>query len=57
MLCTLGQYIVNVQGTTTSEGFLTILTFGIRFSAKILNKVFAPNSGLVAPSGKSWIRH
>ena len=29
MLYTLGQYIVNVQSSTTSDGFLTIFIFGI----------------------------
>ena len=31
MLYTLGQYIVNVQWSMASEGFLTIFKFGIRY--------------------------
>ena len=33
MLYTLGQYIVNVQSSTTSDGFLTIFIFGIMLYA------------------------
>ena len=40
MLYTLGQYIVNVQSSTTGNGFLTIFIFGIWYSLLKETKFF-----------------
>ena len=39
MLCILGQYIVNVQRSTSSEGLLTIFTFGIRLDVAVNSEI------------------
>ena len=39
MLCILSQYIVNVQRSASSEGLLTIFTFGIRLDVVVNSEI------------------
>ena len=56
MLYTLGQYIVNVQWSTTGDKFLTIFTFGICFGKNDIFKAYLTYDNFISNVSVKKIR-